>query len=29
VCREAPHNLKRASSLILVSALVFIAFAAR
>jgi hypothetical protein len=27
--KKAPHNLKRASSLILVLALVFIAFAAR
>ena len=29
VCRKAPHNLKRASSLLLVLALAFIAFAAR
>ena len=29
VCRKAPHNLKRGSSLLLVLALVFIAFAAR
>jgi hypothetical protein len=28
-CRKAPHNLKRASSLILVLAWVFIGFAAR